>query len=117
VGQASRRRLARTGRGTGRHRWAGGAHNGAHPWRDTQHRRTRFGEALRGPGLDVDEHTDSPSGWRGAELSRVTPAIAEKLRAMAAAAQAFTDTLSRGLGPQGYSFDPKYQPVEADELE
>jgi hypothetical protein len=78
---------------------------------------TRFGEALRGPGLDVDEHTDSPSGWRGAELCRVTPAIAEKLRAMAAAAQAFTDTYLEVLALQGYSFDSEYQPVEADELE
>jgi hypothetical protein len=74
-------------------------------------------EALRGPSLDVDEHTGSPSGWRGAELPRVTPAIAEKLRATAAAAQAFTDTYLDLLAVQGYSFDPGYQPVDADELE
>ena len=76
-----------------------------------------LGEALRGPDLDVDAHTDSASGWRGAELPRVTPAIAEKLRAVAAAAQAFTDTYLDILALQAYSFDPECQPVHADELE
>jgi hypothetical protein len=74
-------------------------------------------EALRGPDLDVDDHTDSASGWRGAELPRVTPAIAEKLRATAAASHAFSDTYLDVLALQGYSFDPEYQPVDADELE
>jgi hypothetical protein len=76
-----------------------------------------LGEALRGPGLDVDEHTDSERGWRGRELPRVTPAVAEQLRAIAAAAQAFTDTYLDVLALQGYSFDPEYQPLYADELE
>jgi hypothetical protein len=76
-----------------------------------------LGEALRGPGLDVDEHTDSAGGWRGAELPRVEPAIAEKLRAIAAAAQAFTDTYLDVLALQVYSFDPEYRPVDADELD
>ena len=76
-----------------------------------------LGEALRGPSLDVDDHTASTTGWRGAELPRVTPAIAEKLRATAAAAQAFTDTYLDVLALQGYSFDPEYQPVHADELD
>jgi hypothetical protein len=76
-----------------------------------------LGEALRGPALDVDEHTDSVSGWRGPEYPRVTPAIAAKLRTMAAAAQAFTYTYLHVLALQGYSFDPEYQPIHADELE
>jgi hypothetical protein len=76
-----------------------------------------LGEALRGPSLDVDEHTASRSGWRGAELPRVTPATAEKLRATAAAAQAFTATYLEVLAVQGYSFDPESQPVYADELD
>ena len=75
-----------------------------------------LGEALRGPSLDVDEHTDSASGWRGDELPRVELAIAEKLRAIAAAGQAFTDTYLDVLALQGYSFDPEYQAVSADEL-
>jgi hypothetical protein len=76
-----------------------------------------LGKALRGPDVDVDEHTGSSSGWRGAELPRVTPAVAEKLRAIAAAAQAFTDTYLDVLAVQGYSFDAEYQPVDRDELE
>ena len=47
----------------------------------------------------------------------MTPAIAEKLRATAAAAQAFTGTYLDVLALQGYSFDPEYQPVDADELD
>jgi hypothetical protein len=82
----------------------------------TRHVADALGEALRGPSLDVDEHTDSSSGWRAAELPRVTPASAEKLRAMAAAAQAFTDTYLHVVAHQAYSFDPEYQPVHADEL-
>ena len=76
-----------------------------------------LGEALRGPRLDVDEHTGSSSGWRGAELPRVSPAITEKLRATAAAAQAFTGTYLDVVALQGYSFDSEYQPVHADELD
>jgi len=83
----------------------------------TRHVADALGEALRGPGLDVDEHTDSSGGWRRAELPRVTPASAETLRATAAAAQAFTDTYLDVLAHQAYSFDPEYQPVHADELE
>lgn len=83
----------------------------------TRHVADALGEALRGPGLDVDEHTDSSSGWRGAELPRVKPPVAEKLGAMAAATQAFTDTYLTVLAQQAYSFDPDYQPVYADELE
>jgi hypothetical protein len=64
-------------------------------------------EALRGPALDVDEHTDSSSGWRGPELPRLEPKIAEKLRATAAAAQAFTDTYLHVLAHQAYDFDPE----------
>jgi hypothetical protein len=83
----------------------------------TRHVTEALGEALRGPCLDVDEHTDSGSGWRGPELPRVTPAIAEKLRAMAEAARAFTDTYLHVLAHQTYSFDPGYDPIHADEHE
>jgi hypothetical protein len=66
-----------------------------------------LGEALRGPELDVDEYTDSCHGWRGPELPRVTPATAGQLRAIATAAQAFTDTYLHVLAHQAYSFDPE----------
>jgi hypothetical protein len=83
----------------------------------TRHAAEALGEALRGPVLDVDEHTDRTGGWRGRELPRVTPATAEKLRAMAEATRAFTDTYLDVLAHQTYSFDPEYDPVCADELE
>jgi hypothetical protein len=38
------------------------------------------------------QYTDSTDGWRGRELPRVSPAIADRLRAIAARAHAFTDT-------------------------
>jgi hypothetical protein len=76
-----------------------------------------LGEALRGPSLDVDDATASRSGRRGSELPHVAPVIAEQLRAMAAAARAFTDTYLQVLALQAYTFDPEYQPVNADELE
>jgi hypothetical protein len=74
-------------------------------------------EALRGPAFDVDRHTESCRGWRPADLPRVNPAIAEKLRALAAAVHAFTDTYLHVLAHQAYSFDPEYNPVHADELD
>jgi hypothetical protein len=36
-----------------------------------------LGEALRRPELAIDEHSDSTGGWRGPQLPRVTPVIAE----------------------------------------
>jgi hypothetical protein len=76
-----------------------------------------LGDALRGPALDVDHYTESGRGWRAGELPRVTPAIAERLRALAAAVHAFTDAYLHVLVHQAYSFDPEYDPVYADELE
>ena len=74
-------------------------------------------EALRGPRLDVDQYTDSTDGWRGRELPHVSPAIADRLSAMATAAHAFTDTYLHVLAQQNYSFDPDCDPLYADELE
>jgi hypothetical protein len=58
----------------------------------TRHAAEALSEELRRPSLDVDHYTERGSGWRARELPRVTPATAEKLRAMAEAARAFTDT-------------------------
>src|SRR5215207_850678 len=83
----------------------------------TRHAAEALGEALRGPALDVDHYTESGRGWRAGEFPRVTPAIAARLRALAAAVHAFTDTYLHVLAHQAYSFDPEYDPVYADELE
>jgi hypothetical protein len=74
-------------------------------------------EAVRDPGLDVDHYSDSTGGWRGRELPRVSPAIADRLRAMATAAHAFTDTYLHVLAHQAYSFDPESTPSHTDPLE
>ena len=73
--------------------------------------------ALGHPGLDVDEHTDSSSGWREGELPRMQPAIVERLRATASAAKAFTDGYLDVLAHQGYRFDPGHRPVFTGEPE
>jgi hypothetical protein len=83
----------------------------------TRHVADALAEALRGPRLDVDQYTDSTDGRRGRELPRVSPAIADRLRAMATAAHAFADTYLHVLAQQNYSFDPDYDPLHADELE
>ena len=82
-----------------------------------RHAAEALGAAVRGPGLEVDHWTESGRGWRGGDVPRVTPAVAEKLRALAAAVHALTDTYLHALAHQAYSFDPEYDPVYADELE
>jgi hypothetical protein len=82
-----------------------------------RHAAEALGEAVRGPGLEVDHWTESGRGWGGGEVPRVTPAVAEKLRALAAAVHGLTDTYLHALEHQAYSFDPEYDPVYADELE
>ncbi|MGH2949609.1 MAG: hypothetical protein ACRDPC_25690 [Solirubrobacteraceae bacterium] len=82
-----------------------------------RHAGETLGEALRGPALDVDHWTESSRGWAAGDVPRITPAIAEKLRALAAAVHALTDTHLHVLAHQAYSFDPEYDPVYADELE
>ena len=74
-------------------------------------------EALRGRALDVDHWTESGRGWAAGEVPRLTPAIAERLRTLAAAVHALTDTYLHALALQAYSFDPEYVPLYADELE
>jgi hypothetical protein len=82
-----------------------------------RHAAEALGAAGRGPGLEVDHWTESGRGWGGGEVPRVTPAAAEKLRALAAAVHALTDTYLHALAHQAYSFDPEYDPVYADGLE
>jgi len=82
-----------------------------------RHAAEALGEALSGPAFDVDEYTESGRGWAAGDLPRVTSATADKLRVLAAAVHAFTDTYLHALAHQAYSFDPEYDPVYADELE
>ena len=76
-----------------------------------------LGEALRDRALDVDHYTDSGRGWREGDLPRVSAVIADRLRAVAGAVHAFTDTYLHVLVHQTYSFDPGHVPLHADELE
>jgi hypothetical protein len=80
----------------------------------TRHAADALAEALRHPGLDRDEHTDSSSGWRGPGLPRVEPIIAERLRTTAAAAQACIDTYLQILAHQAYCSDPECQPIPTE---
>lgn len=73
-------------------------------------------EALGGPERGSDARAEHRHGLRWAELHRTTPAVAARLRAMAAAAEAFTTTYVDAVAQQAYSFDPGYYPTAADEL-
>jgi hypothetical protein len=48
--------------------------------------------------------------------TRITPPVAARLRALAAAAEAFIDTYINVVLQQSYRFDPDYDPVLSDEL-
>jgi hypothetical protein len=73
--------------------------------------------ALGGPDPGAD--TPSSGGRRppGSVLPGITPAIAEKLRATAAAAQAYTDVHVDLILQQGYKFDPHHEPIRFGDLE
>jgi len=74
-----------------------------------------LGEALRGPRADTRAAPVRPALlWP--EWTRTTPAVASRLRDMAAAAEAFTDTYVAAVLQQSYSFDPDHYPVLPDEL-
>jgi hypothetical protein len=72
-------------------------------------------EALRGPRSEPRAAPGSPAlHWP--EWTRTTTAVASRLRDMAAAAEAFTDTYVTAVLQQSYSFDPDHYPVLPDEL-
>jgi hypothetical protein len=73
--------------------------------------------ALGGP--DPGAATPASGGRRppGSVLPGVTPAIAERLRAIAAAAQAYIDIYVDLMLQQGYKFDPDHEPIRFGELE
>jgi hypothetical protein len=74
-----------------------------------------LGEALRGPRSESRAAPGSPAlHWP--EWTRTTAAVATRLRDIAAAAEAFTDTYISAVLHQSYSFDPDPYPVLPDEL-
>jgi hypothetical protein len=76
-----------------------------------------FGEALRGPKpVGKSDATAGGDLTRWPELHSLTPAVAARLRDLAAAASAFTDTYVAAVAQQGYVFDPEHYPVYPDVL-
>jgi hypothetical protein len=75
-----------------------------------------LGEALRGPEPEGDERAQLSYALRWPEWHRLTAPVAERLRAMAAAAEAFTSTYVDAVVQQSYSFDPEHYPTYPDEL-
>ena len=74
-----------------------------------------LGEALRGPPSEPRVAPGSPAlHWP--EWTRTTAAVASRLRDIAAAAEAFTDTYISAVLHQSYCFDPDHYPVLPDEL-
>jgi hypothetical protein len=74
-----------------------------------------LGEALRGPRSEARAAPVRPALlWP--EWTQTTPAVASRLRDMAAAAEAFTNTYVSAVLQQSYSFDPDHDPVLPDEL-
>jgi hypothetical protein len=71
-------------------------------------------EALQGPRSDTRVALSPALLWP--EWTRTTAAVASRLRDMAAAAEAFTDTYVSAVLQQSYSFDPDHYPVLPDEL-
>jgi hypothetical protein len=76
-----------------------------------------LGEALRGPAPAAISGATS-HGYLGhwPEWDRTTPAVASRLRDLAAAAQAYTDTFVTAVAQQAYRFDPEHYPVYPDDL-
>jgi hypothetical protein len=73
--------------------------------------------ALGGATPGVDAPSSGVSRPSGSVRSGLTPAIGEKLRALAAAAQAYTDIYVDLMVQQGYKFDPDHEPIRFGELE
>jgi hypothetical protein len=76
-----------------------------------------LGEALRGPKpLDSSDPNSDAYLTYWPEMHSVTPAVAARLRDLAAAAGAFADTYIAAVAQQGYVFDPEYYEAFSDEL-
>jgi hypothetical protein len=73
-------------------------------------------EALGGPQAGGDGRFRQSDGLHWPELSRTTPLVAARLRAMAEAAEAFAGSYVDAVVQQSYCFDPDYYAVVGDEL-
>jgi hypothetical protein len=76
-----------------------------------------LGSWLQGPTYGVDVPPTGASRPSGASNPGLTPAIAEKLRATAAAARTYINIYVDLMLQQGYKFDPNYEPIHFDEFE
>jgi hypothetical protein len=74
------------------------------------------GDALRISEQNAGEHQNGSPATRWPEMHRLTAPVANRLRDLAAAAQAFTDDYIDAVRQQAYSFDPAHDPVYTDEL-
>jgi hypothetical protein len=75
-----------------------------------------LGEALRGPQPSALGHERHGYAAHWPESIRVGPAVVNRLRDVAAAAEAFTNTYVAAVAQQSYSFDPEYDPIYSDDL-
>jgi hypothetical protein len=75
-----------------------------------------LGEALRLSQRDVAERKLGTAATCWPERHRLTAVVANRLRDLAAAAQAFTSDYADAVLQQGYIFDPEYYPLYIDEL-
>jgi hypothetical protein len=73
--------------------------------------------ALGGPGPGAEPPSRGGRRPPGSVLPGITAAIARRLRATAAAAQAYTDIYVDLMLQQGYKFDPHHEPLRFGELE
>jgi hypothetical protein len=76
-----------------------------------------LGSSLQGPTYGVDAPRTGAMRPSGASGPGLTPAIAAKLRATAAAALAYTDIYVDLMLQQSYKFDPSYEPIGFAEFE
>jgi hypothetical protein len=75
-----------------------------------------LGEALRISQQHVAKAQVETAATRWPERHLLTAAVANRLRDLAAAAQAFTGNYVDAVWQQAYSFDPEHYPVYSDEL-
>jgi hypothetical protein len=76
-----------------------------------------LGEALHGPdGVASPDRRSAGYLVHSPELGRLTPAVATRLRDLAEAARAFTETYVAAVAVHRYSFDPAHYEAFSDEL-
>jgi hypothetical protein len=75
-----------------------------------------LGEALRISQQRVAKSQVGTPATRWSERNLLSAAVANRLRDLAAPAQAFTSDYVDAVRQQAYSFDPEHYPLYTDEL-